>query len=418
MPVREKFPLEKRITADFEFFPDEPRAWPKRRPRRLRQPSRPRLTERQILAWAKAHCERTGKWPTCSDTAVFDAAGESWSALDLALARGYRGLPGGTTLARLLARHYRKTNRAALPRLSIRRILTWADQYHARTGRWPQATCGSIGGSAQETWSRINASLQKGCRGLKCRISLAQLLARHRRVRNIHRLPRLSVPQILAWADDHLRRTGRWPTQSCGAIQAAGAEGERWYDVNHALQHGRRGLPGGLSLARLLSKHRDKRNHLALPRLTIKQILAWADAHHAKTGRWPNCHLGRVQAAPQESWAGIDKALNQGRRGLPSYDSLAQLLAKRRGVRNVQRLPPLSVKQVLAWVDHHFHRTGKWPAQASGNVKAAKGEKWFNVDQALRKGLRGFPGGSSLAQLLDRYRCRPPRSRDHHATSR
>jgi hypothetical protein len=41
---------------------------------------------------------------------------------------------------------------------------------------------------------------------------------------------------------------------------------------------GRRGLRAGSSLARLLSKHRSRRNHLDLPRLSNKKILAWADA--------------------------------------------------------------------------------------------------------------------------------------------
>jgi hypothetical protein len=33
-----------------------------------------------------------------------DAPGENWKALDLALRRGHRGLPGGDTLVRLLRR--------------------------------------------------------------------------------------------------------------------------------------------------------------------------------------------------------------------------------------------------------------------------------------------------------------------------
>jgi len=141
--------------------------------------------------------------------------------------------------------------------------------------------------------------------------------------------------------------------------------------------------------------------------LTIEQILAWADVHHARTGHWPHAHAGMVQDALAETWAKIDKALNRGQRGLPPCESLAQLLARHRHVRNKQRLPRLNVKKVLAWADDHFRRTGKWPGQSSGPVAAAQGEKWANIDQALKKGLRGFRGGSSLALLLDKYRrCR------------
>src|SRR5262245_61677913 len=65
------------------------------------------------------------------------------------------------------------------------------------------------------------------------------------------------------------------------------------------------------------------------PALTTEQILAWADAHHARTGEWPRQRSGPVPEAPGLSWAGIDQALRYGRRGLPGGDSLARLLARR-----------------------------------------------------------------------------------------
>ena len=33
------------------------------------------------------------------------------------------------------------------------------------------------------------------------------------------------------------------------------------------------------------------------PPLTIKRILAWVDAHYARTGRWPQANLGRIHDA-------------------------------------------------------------------------------------------------------------------------
>src|ERR1051326_7728305 len=64
---------------------------------------RPLLTIRQILSWAEAHKRRTGLWPTSRSGAVRNAPGEKWKAIDLALRKGGRGLPGGVGLARLLA---------------------------------------------------------------------------------------------------------------------------------------------------------------------------------------------------------------------------------------------------------------------------------------------------------------------------
>jgi len=66
-------------------------------------------------------------------------------------------------------------------------------------------------------------------------------------------------------------------------------------------------------------------------RLTIAQILSWADDHHANTGEWPRQSSGIVLANPQERWRRIDAALRRGSRGLPGKSSLAKLLyAKKR----------------------------------------------------------------------------------------
>jgi hypothetical protein len=65
---------------------------------------KPTLTVEQILAWADAHKARTGDWPKAQRQPVADAPGENWKAIDLALRRGTRGLPGGDTLIRLLRR--------------------------------------------------------------------------------------------------------------------------------------------------------------------------------------------------------------------------------------------------------------------------------------------------------------------------
>jgi hypothetical protein len=62
------------------------------------------------------------------------------------------------------------------------------------------------------------------------------------------------------------------------------------------------------------------------------------------------------------------------------------------------------VEQILAWADAHHARTGRWPTSASGPVADAPGERWRNIDGALRYGRRGLPGGGSLARLLDRHR--------------
>jgi hypothetical protein len=212
----------------------------------------------------------------------------------------------------------------------------------------------------------------------------------------------LTEGQILAWADAHLESTTEWPNNSSGPV--VDAPGEVWKNVDAALRQGLRGLPGGSSLPQLLAAHRGVRNQKKLPSLTVEQILAWAEAHHARTGHWPNRNSGPVADAPGETWHALASALVKGLRQLAGGSSLAQLLAERRGVRNKQDLPDVTERQILAWADSHYARFGEWPTRDLGAIDGSIGETWNNIDAALRSGIRRFPGGSSLAKLLAQHR--------------
>lgn len=286
------------------------------------------------------------------------------------------------------------------PELSVPQILAWADAYHERHGQWPRQKSGRIPGSLGENWRKVDNALRYGLRGLPGKCSLAQLLADHRGVRNQASLPRLTFAQILIWADAHHHRTGSWPTPESDAVTGPQAPDATWASLDQALRTGYRGLPGGASLGRLLAEHRRVRSRGTLPRLTVRQILAWADAHHRRTGSWPTRACGLVTDAPEETWMKVDEALRRGWRGLPRGGSLARLLAARRGTRNRAALPPLTVSQILVWADTHRRRKGQWPTRKCGKVCGVPGQTWHGVDAALQTGLRGLPGGSSLPQLL------------------
>ena len=118
--------------------------------------------------------------------------------------------------------------------------------------------------------------------------------------------------------------TGNWPGRNSGRV--IGTD-ETWTGIDTALYCGVRGLPGGSSLAKLLAEHRGVRNVQDLPPLTVEQILAWADAHKAARGGWPNAKSGQVTGT-DETWAGINAALIRGNRGLPGGSSLSRLLAE------------------------------------------------------------------------------------------
>jgi hypothetical protein len=293
--------------------------------------------------------------------------------------------------------------------LTVKQILRWADEHHRRTGQWPQGESGVIGQAAPQTWRQIDRALREGLRGLSPGSSLARLLAEKRGVRNLQGLPPLKEEEILAWADEHHRRTGQWPNMRSGPI--AGSPDQVWHTVDTALRDGVRGLPGGSSLARLLAARRGVRNRLATVRFTEAQVLAWADAYHRREGEWPHSASGPIPESPGDTWRAVDNALRQGWRGLKGGTSLARLLARKRGVRNRGALPRLNEKQILAWADAYRERTGRWPTGSSGPIDEAPGETWRAVHLALAHGLRGLKSGLSLAQLLHKYRGKPPGKR-------
>ena len=101
-----------------------------------------------------------------------------------------------------------------------------------------------------------------------------------------------------------------------------------------------------------------------------------------------------------ETWAGVDSALWHGVRGLPGGSSLARLLSKRRGVRNIHDLPNLTIGRIRHWAESHRRRTGRWPGHGAGPIAEAPGETWNAVGLALKRGTRGLPGEQSLRQLL------------------
>ncbi len=363
----------------------------------------PRLRILEILKWADDHFESKMDWPNVSSGEITGTDGETWKNIDGSLRVGNRGLPGGSSLATLLSEERGLRHNFNRPCLTPEEILKWADAHHSRTGAWPTEDAGAVIDAPGETWFNVNQAMRLGLRGLQGRSSVAQLLADQRGHRHNLNAPGLSEEQILAWADEYFRRAGKWPNENSGAIP--GTEGETWKRIKSAMQSGTRGLSGNRSLAELLADKRGARNHLGLAPLTLDKILEWADAHHARTGRWPKTENGPIPEAPSETWRGVRVALAKGGRGLPADYSLARLLADRRGVPNHLDLPPLSVEEILSWVETHYRRTGKWPSENSGPVVDAPGEKWRNIRNALSKGLRGLPGGSSLFRLIEEHRA-------------
>lgn len=202
----------------------------------------------------------------------------------------------------------------------------------------------------------------------------------------------LTREEILAWADRSHESTGQWPTEKAGEV--IGVPGESWSAISFALRKGSRGLDPGSSLAKLLEEERGVPNHLAKPDLDEQAILEHADAWFKKHGKWPTRSSGEIPGT-NETWMGIERAMQEGGRGLEKKDdgdSLARLLMRERAARNIRHLPRLTEKLILEWADTYKKKHDTWPTKRSGSIPGAPaGETWSTVSCALVGKLRKLP---------------------------
>jgi hypothetical protein len=164
-------------------------------------------------------------------------------------------------------------------------------------------------------------------------------------------------------------------------------------------------MPVDLLLRNTESRHKGERKRPrkpGRPPLSVAQILAWAEEHHSRTGRWPQAYDGPISGVESVTWLAVQVALYLGYRGLPGNISLAKLLLERRGVRPWRRSRGLTVEQVLEWADDFHARTGRWPKVTDDRVLAPGGPKWNTVNGALRAGRRGLPGEHVVVEAASR----------------
>src|SRR5262249_61464139 len=92
----------------------------------------------QILTYADAYQEQTVHWPNRAAGPVAGTLDDTtWNGITLALQHGNRGLPGGSTLARLLAEQRQARTKSCLPQLTHKQILAWADTFYRQHQTWP-----------------------------------------------------------------------------------------------------------------------------------------------------------------------------------------------------------------------------------------------------------------------------------------
>ena len=155
-----------------------------------------------------------------------------------------------------------------------------------------------------------------------------------------------------------------------------GGPARRGTRSNVALSRGSRCLPGGSSLAQLLYSQRGAENWNlggTSRALTVAEILRWVDAHHARTGEWPDERSGAIPECPGETWLAVHGAIRRGDRGLRRGSSMALFLAEHRGLPHRLRRPDLLIPQIVSWAERIPPRNGQWPNSQSGRIPESPG---------------------------------------------
>lgn len=227
----------------------------------------------------------------------------------------------------------------------------------------------------------------------------------------------LNEEAILDAARRFIARVGRPPSCVSGDATQDFAHRRRedWRGVDVALRLGFRGLPGGTTLSELLRRHQIGMNAYGIHGLTEENIVMAAKKHHARTGWWPR-HSEKLKDATEDfgfkvTWDTVRLALAKGTHRLPGRDTLDGLLQRTLGEDFVptrltlQLQRRLTEQQVLDAARAHLERTGRRPTIAGDGAALSFGFEitWRDVENALRIGLRGLPGGSTLKRFLDAH---------------
>ena len=277
-------------------------------------------------------------------------------------------------------------------------IRGWVLAWKEKTGKLPSESSGEIPDSHGETWCAVNSALCFGLRGLRGGLSLSKFIYSELGVRTRTGKPDLSIDIIISWISDWHQSTGRYPCLNSGEIPGSG--GETWMIVGAALYTGGRGLPGGLTLAKIIADRFGVRNQTNLPSLSVSIVREMVKEWKKQKGEFPRSDSGEIPGSNGETWGSIDSALYNGCRGLPGGSSLPRFLAEHFGVRNRANLPQITIAMLKRQIEEYREREGSWPVKTSGEIPDSGGDTWSVINRALKKGIRGLPGGTCLARFI------------------
>jgi len=352
------------------------------------------VIEAAILEYHRQH--GTYPQPLNGDATAYFGYPETWAAVDCALVQGIRGLPGKDSLFQVA---FRLGLVGGKPSLTIVKIQAAITAFHKDQGTHPNEKSGDATAyfGYPETWSAVQAAAYHGVRGLPGGSTLITIA---REMGLVKGKPPLNMPLVKKAISSFYKEHGIHPNGASGDATAYFGYSETWGAVQSALKKGYRGLPGGKTLVEVAIQMGLHQKREPLTKAILRRAIhKFYDEH----GFPPTAESGDATAyfGYQVMWRTIDSCIRYGNRGLSKGGSLAQVVRDMK-LRLVK--PPLSEEIVGQAISSFRSDHGKIPHEKSGDATAYFGypETWSAVGSCCRLGLRGLPGGTTLAKMAKR----------------
>lgn len=296
--------------------------------------------------------------------------------------------------------------------LPLNLVLDWARKFNEKYGRKPRKKDGIVEFAKGEyqgiTWNAINTASIRGHRGLPKGLSLADLMKMEFGIKNPKNTPTLTEAEIKELIKRFIELHGRKPQATDGQVESI--EDITWENIDRRLRDGQCGLPGGSSLSMFIEQHFGIRDQVNVPEIPLTLIHNWVQSHLDKYKSKPIAKSGKVDFArgayQNISWHSVNQALKAGKCGLPVGTTLSSFIQFEFGIKNPKRAEPIPEEKVVLWIQKFIEKNNRKPKVNDGVIEFAEdqfsGLKWRLLNNYLSKGGRGFPGGSSLAKLIEK----------------
>jgi hypothetical protein len=274
--------------------------------------------------------------------------------------------------------------------------------YHHRYGTWPTVNAGFVE-RFEVAYGYLDHCLRVGQRGLGPGSSLYQECVRVAGARGVPIEDRRgddtpwTLEMVQGAIREHYQETGRFPVKGDKGECPLGVT---WGTLDYYLRTGGfHALAGDTTLAGQVTAVQTA---LGMTRkagaITREQVLAAIAAHHGAAGSYPDRSSPGEVPGIGGAWGSLNNRLRKGLLGESlSLADLAREARQQRGDPAPGARPPLTTADVHAAIVDHRRERGAPPTRQTRNLSAL-GIGWGALDNLLKNGGRGLPGGSSLAR--------------------